>query len=247
MSILDRFGQPYSGQLCAPFAVPMGFMKNKASAGRLTIGVSKLTSGFSDTDQLTMTTASVSPGSNSLLLLGIAITQPTVTDPTTVVGNGLTWVKVTHIDMGTTGPERRLLLYRSMGASPSSGTIVATWSANITGVVWALIECSNVDTSGTNGSGAVVQSATVASASSVTTQTNTLSAFEHANNVHVAFTHLRATTGVTPDADFAELSNDASTAPANNLESEWAVNQTPCTVTHASSADAMLSAEVKAG
>ncbi len=224
-----------------------GWIK-ESTASRLTIGATKLTSNFTDTDGLTFVTASVSPAANRLLLLGFIFSQPTIADPTSIVGNGLTWVQVGTIDLTTTGPVRRLALYRSMGGSPSSGAITATWASNITAAVWTLIELSNVDTSGTNGSGAIVGSpATVASSTTVTTQQTTLPAFEHANNVNVSFVGCQNAADVTPDAQFAELSDDASATPANRLESEWAVNETVCDVTHASTRDAMISVEVKSG
>ncbi len=217
-----------------------------ADEARATIGVSLLTSGNTDTDGLTFTSASVSPGADRLLLLGFVYSQTTVADPTGIAGNGLTWVQVTTRSLSGTGPERRLAIYRAMGSSPSAGTIVATWAANITAAAWALVELTNVNTTGTNGSGAVVQSGSAAAAGTDTTQTVTLSAFEHANNVNVSFAAVTVGTGVTPDADFAELADTASTTPVNGIEAEWAVNQTVCTVTHGTARNALISVEVKA-
>jgi hypothetical protein len=47
-----------------------------------------------------------------------------------------------------------------MGASPSAGAVSFTCSATATGFVWSIVQANGVDTSGTNGSGAIVQNAT---------------------------------------------------------------------------------------
>jgi hypothetical protein len=45
-------------------------------------------------------------------------------------------------------------------ASPTAGTVTITFGPSQTGCLWNIVEFGNVDTSGADGSGAVVQSAT---------------------------------------------------------------------------------------
>jgi hypothetical protein len=107
----------------------------------------------------THTTASTTPAANTLQLLTVAngILSGTASTPT-VSGNGLTWVQVATLLIGTT---RRLTLFRAMGASPSAGALTISYAGQSQlSAVWSLSQLANVDTSGTNGSGAVVASNT---------------------------------------------------------------------------------------
>jgi hypothetical protein len=70
-----------------------------------------------------------------------------------------------------------------MGASPSTEAVTFDFGGQTqTGCVWSVIDYSGTDTTGTNGSGAIVQSDTEASAGSVSSLTSTLAAFSGANN-----------------------------------------------------------------
>jgi hypothetical protein len=72
-----------------------------------------------------------------------------------------------------------------MGSSPSSGAITIDFAGQTqTDVIWSVEQCSGMDTTGTNGSGAVVQSAVnnVAGTFSTGTFTVTLAAFSDTNN-----------------------------------------------------------------
>ena len=148
------------------------------------VSISALTEGNDSDGTSSATTASVSPGSNKLLLLSVSSFRGDSTDPAapTVTGNGLTWVQVaTTLYDSTSSSRRRVSLFRALGASPSAGVITIDFAGANQGVIqWLLSECSNVDTSGTNGSGAVVQSAATNSGGSPAG--TTLAAFGSANN-----------------------------------------------------------------
>lgn len=96
------------------------------------------------------------PGSNELVLVSIAMRDETVTH--SVSGNGLTFVQVADVDnvQGQNG----IALYRAMGASPSTGQITVTLMGNSSPAIARAHRFSGVDTSGTNGSGAVEASVT---------------------------------------------------------------------------------------
>ncbi len=149
------------------------------------ISIANLTSGADETSGTTATTGSVSPAADKLQLLGVTARKDT-SEPInpTISGNGLTWDLITKIYYDTTSGSRKTLwLFRSMGASPSTGAITITFGETWTHCYWSLDEVTGMDTSGSNGSGAIVQSATnLESAGDGGTLTVSLGAFANANN-----------------------------------------------------------------
>lgn len=102
------------------------------------------------------TTTSNTISANSLALVCVVSSLASAADPTNVSGNGLTWVKVTSTNYNSGG--QRISLWRSLtNATTFSHVITAQFAANQTGCnLWAC-EFQNTDTTGSNGSGAVVQ------------------------------------------------------------------------------------------
>lgn len=152
-----------------------------------TISVSNLATGADTDGSNGSTTTTVSPSANKLLLLSVSSRTGISTNPNqpTITGNGLTWVPINTVVWDeTSSSRRRTTLFRAMGTSPSSGTISISFSGqNQTDVIWIVDEASNVSTSGTNGSGAIVQSSTNDDESgSATGLTTTLSTFSDSYN-----------------------------------------------------------------
>jgi len=121
-------------------------------------------------------TASIAPTGNRLLILTlncyISAGSVNMSAPS-VSGNGVTWVQFENQSIDTAGTDRAdMFQFRGMVASPSSGTVTITFSAPIPGrCSWSIDQSDgNVDTSGTDGSGAIVQSNSSVSATTVTTQ-----------------------------------------------------------------------------
>lgn len=145
-----------------------------------------LTSGYDSDGGNTSTTASVTPTSNSLQLLTVGQLTSLSATPTepTISGNSLTWVSVNTRLFVTAGTDRfRVTTFRALGASPSTGTITISFGGqNQAGVQWSLDEFSGVDTSGTNGSGAIVQSAVNSDETPNNNLTVTLAAFGSVSN-----------------------------------------------------------------
>lgn len=211
------------------------------------IACAALTSGTDVVTTTTAVTASVTPGANRVVyaaFMSALAAGPAA--PTGVAGNGLTWVQVASVPFHTSNA-RRITAFRALGASPSAGAITATWAVGQTSKQWSIIECSGVDTSGTNGSGATVQSVTT-TATAATTVTNTLAALAAASSVHLAWTGIsNGNTTITPDADFVELTDTTVATGVGTFESQVATNQTPVTPTWASSGQAgVVSIEVRA-
>lgn len=158
------------------------------------------------TDLSVYTTASVSPGANllQLLLVGSRNVQTSTAPLPTVAGNGLTWVQVATLAyLGS--DQHRITVFRAMGGSPSSGTIVITMSEDQFRCGWILSEFNNIDTGGSDGADAVIQSAT-AEVSPTTSLTVTLSAF--GNSANATWGGIGTSSKVvTPGTGFAELAD----------------------------------------
>jgi hypothetical protein len=122
-----------------------------------------LTTGFSDTDATSWLTASITPGANRLILAAVA-TQRTAsaTAAVTITGCGLSWVSVATTTYNTIAtPRGRVTLLRAMGASPTTGQLtIATGATSHDCALWDIAEFDGVDTGGTDGSAAVVQTDT---------------------------------------------------------------------------------------
>jgi hypothetical protein len=128
-----------------------------------------------------VTTGSISPGANRLVLAWVSNRVSTVPTPT-LSGNGLTWVQVNTVTTAANGT--RLTLFRAMGPAPTAGSVTIDFGGiAVNRACWSIVQYDGVDTSGTNGSGAVVQSATNFTAATATSLTVTLGAFASASNV----------------------------------------------------------------
>ena len=171
------------------------------------ITLNALTSGSQyNTDP--STTASITPGANRLILAVVA-TNNTMDAPT-LSGNGLTWVQITTVNRGG---GRRVTLYRAMGTSPSSGAVTIDFPSGTPNEVrWSIVEFGNVDTSGSNGSGAVVQSATNTGAATGGL-TVTLSAFKSSNNATYGTVMTESSATITEGSGFTEIHDEG-----NNLQ-----------------------------
>ncbi len=190
----------------------------------MTVAINTLTQGASTTDGTTFTTGVVAPGPNRLVLLSLAYARTDSVTPAvdSVTGCGLTWVSERKTAYETTGTDRYALqVYRAMGSLPTSGAITISCSApGFAGCCWSVVEFDAVDTSGTSGSGAVVQSVAISTAGA-TSLTATLAAFGSANNATFgAFAH-EADEGATIGAGFTELHDQSHATPVQALATEW--------------------------
>ncbi len=145
-----------------------------------------LTSGSSDTNGTSIATASIAPSANSLVIatIGTGKAAPPQNTPT-LTGAGMTWVQVRDFLYDDAGVVRRLTQFRALDSSPGSGALTFDFGGQTQdSFVWTVVEFDNVDTSGTNGSGAVVQEAQFpATVGSHTGTTVVLSAFSGNRNV----------------------------------------------------------------
>ena len=180
----------------------------------MAIGVSVLDSdividsGQTDFD----TISSITPASNALILLdvfGDSVDGGSNDPPDTVTGCGLTWVLVAQA-VGETDYDS-ISTWRALGASPSSGTLAISFPNGMEGIRYCVKEYTGTDTSGTNGSGAIVQTKT-SSSNYATSLTITMdSVFGSADNMcHAAFcrSEYQSPEAQTPGSGFTEDYDD---------------------------------------
>lgn len=138
----------------------------------------------SSTGATSYVTASGNPTTGFLefLEVGNQVAAGTPNEPT-VTGAGLTWVKV-DTKVSTSVTTRRVTLFRAMGTASAGALTIDMAGQTQVRCGWSWSEFSGTDTSGTNGSGAIVQSAVgeTTDAAPTTTLVVTLAAFSSVNN-----------------------------------------------------------------
>jgi hypothetical protein len=191
----------------------------------LAISASNVTSGGSGTDAASYTTASITPASNALLLITIendlSATSPTVP---TVTGCSLTWVQVSTCYYDQSGTHYRVTMLRALGASPTSGTLTIDFGGTTQGGCgWVVDQFTNTDTTGTNGSGAIVQSAKSAepmSASSTTVTATLGSAITSGNAAYTAAAWEANETG-SVESGWTAIGAAGHAGPSTSIKTSW--------------------------
>lgn len=92
------------------------------------------------------------PASNDLILVFVAQREEDITI-VSVVGNGITFTEIFNID--NVQSQGGLSVFRGMDSSPTTGQITVTHTGATLPTSCAAIRMSGIDTSGTNGSGAI--------------------------------------------------------------------------------------------
>lgn len=187
----------------------------------MAIVASNLTSGASESSVTSVNTASITPTANCLVLVRVnSRTGITATPNTpTITGCGLTWVTIgTPIEYDTSGSSRRkITIIRALGASPSSGALTIDFGGQTqTSYTYSVDEFSGVDTSGTNGSGAIVQNLYAKDETPPTGLTITLSAFSSTNNATYGSFGESNGYSQTGGSGFTVLSNNTTTTSVSS-------------------------------
>ena len=187
-----------------------------------------LTSGNNTTNQKIYTTASIAPGPNALITVAVLGHNSTSAPPSPALsGGGMSeWTVVSSITLDAVGsPHKRLTIYRALSATPGSGPLTITWSASVSNCQWIVSQWDNVDPSGTNGGGAVVQSGS-ASGDATNGLTVSLAGFaDPANAAYGVFAVNKNALAVTPGSGFSAIAQQPSNeSPNADLQAEWATN-----------------------
>lgn len=163
--------------------------KTQSATANITSGgvsATNLLSNGSATDASSYATASITPSANRLYLATVSSRTGITVNPNqpTLTGAGLTWDVVdTVVYDDTSSSRRRLTTFRAMG-SGSAGALTFDFGGQTqTSADWVVDELQNVDTSGSNGAGAIVQHVTnFDDTGTATTLTTTLAAFSSSSN-----------------------------------------------------------------
>jgi hypothetical protein len=170
--------------------------------------------------QAVFTTASITPTANRLIL-AVITARHNASSPgqPSLSGNGLTWVVVE--DRLDAAARQRITVFRAMGPAPSTGAVTITYPASVRGCAWSISEYDGVDTSGSNGSGAIVQSAQAEATG--TSLTVTLAAFADAANATFGGFYPVSTVDESPGAGFTEIHDfqAANGFGAYHVHTEW--------------------------
>ena len=200
----------------------------------------------SATDATSYTTTATAGANSKLYIITVENSKGTTPDlPTLTHSGGLTCVQI----LSSPQTNRRITVFRALKTSGvSAGTFTAD-AAGVTQTSWSVIvdEFDGIDTSGTDGSGAIVQSA--ANNGSGTTASATLSAFADAtNNAAFLATLVNNNTAVTEEAGgvWAELGEAPHGSPTRTIETEWRLGEdTSPSSTFLSSAWDCIALEIK--
>lgn len=211
-----------------------------------------LTAGSDITNQKIYTTASIAPAANALVTVAvIGHTSTAASASPTITGGGMTaWVEVATITFNTIGtPLKRMSIFRAMSAAPGSGPVTISFPTTESNAAWIVSQWTGVDQTGTNGSGAIVQTATNG-ADAVSSIGATLAALGSANNVAYGVVGTNGSAlGVNPGSGFTEISEQKPAEGTSTiLEALFAANQTaPSASWSGTFAAAILAVEIKAG
>ncbi len=182
----------------------------------------------------------------------IVIYTETSSTPATVsslTAGSTTWVKIDSIDFSTTGsPKSTLNMFRAMPSSPATTSV--TYSTDIASpTFFSIHEFDGMDTGGSDGADAIVQSSTTANNNGAgTTITTTLSAFGNANNATFAAAHSSdGNRSFTPVSPMVEIYDSAGGGVMTITAMFFDGNDTtPATVIELDRDKAIFAVEIKA-
>ena len=174
----------------------------------MAVAASLLTADQDGTNATSYSTASISPAGNRLIIACVLNRVGSGTPNTPALsGNGLTWTLV-RSEVEAASFRFRISVFRAMAVSPSSGAVSINFSGQTQNYCgWIITEFSDVNTSGSDGSGAIVQHNGYANTTNTLTPTVSLSAFESAANATLGcFVHGQQSP-MTPGSGFTEIAD----------------------------------------
>ncbi len=221
MRILDTSGSAIGTLDANGLRITSGTLSNVTITGATYNVVSGSNLDFgSSTSAGTFSTNSFTPTGGALVLVTLFDESSTLGTVPTITGCGITWEQV-----GSAGipVQNRMLQWRGMTTSPSLGSITFdTSGASGAEKLWLVDQLTNVDTSGTSGSGAYVQSVAGSTNASVTQLLGTLSAFQNASNASYVVVGRDNSTALTPSTGLTEIKQLS--ALSMRLASAYAAN-----------------------
>jgi hypothetical protein len=184
---------------------------------------------FSDgTNASSYTTATnFTSNANSLYLAALLQHATALKTFTSLVHNAttnpVTFVKIIDVTFNTiASPLDRLVVCRAMKPNASNaGTITTTWSGTVSRNMFVLAEFTGTDTSGTDGSGAIVQTNTGQSTEPATSLSITLTGASSSNATYGAFGVALTNTSMTVGSGYTRIVLAGIAAETDTLDTEW--------------------------
>lgn len=219
----------------------------------MAINFSIISSGFDEVPGTSATDADTTtvPGSNHLVKIAVLSVMESASTPNqpTVTGKGLGTFVPFETQLFTNGAtyNARLTVLHAMAASPTAAQIVIDFGGQTQdAVLWAIIQSGDVDTSGSNGAGALVQSD--AATGNGTSASAVLAAFADAiNNATVyAVAAAPGTASITPEGGMTAFAQVDSTSYSLRLAWRLGEDLSPSATIGASRDWAVIAAETKA-
>lgn len=211
----------------------------------MSIAATNLAAGNLSSPSGSLTTSSFTPSANSLVSLLIATDGYATPNVSPSNGNGLTWVQLYDPAFYGCGTNQRFGAWRAMASTPSSGTISISMDSNVSYVAYHIVEFTGVDTSGSNGSGAIVQTNVVFSNSGTLNANLSLT---NASNAILGYCISRDGSTMTVGSGFTSLRYETAGSPSLLALTQWlnGVSQTACDFTFNGIAAEAFSWEIKA-
>lgn len=178
---------------------------------------SELTNGASAVSGTGFSSASITPTADKMVIVAVAngSTAPTP-EPTSVIGCGITFVKITSQTVILDG--QRLTLWIGITDSPTNDTIDITYPSSVDYCLWSVIQCGNVYTPDSDLTRAVRQAVSNTNLSQTNTASVTaLAAFEQSLNGTFVAVHNRKNQDIVPGTNLTQLSDVGLAAPARRL------------------------------
>lgn len=199
--------------------------------------VASVTGATTDTDGTSYVTGSWTPTANSVAFLAVASELAAGADyPTSIAGNGLTWVNITNLWNGN----RSLAVYAAVvGGSPSAGAITVTFGTTQKNCAVVAKTISGLLLTTTP-----VQSVTATGSS--TTRSATLAAFANPNNVTLAFASAAENAAQTVGSGFTSLGTAFGSTEATSVIAESKVNDLAPSATGGNATWGMIALEFPA-
>ncbi len=155
----------------------------------------------SSTGATTQQTASFTPPQNALICVAFRYHRFPTTAPT-VTGNNLTYAQAHANAFRVFASSNVVTLFIGMGNNPAAGPITFTFGGATTNLDWVVFAIKGTDTSGSGGSGAIVQAESAAQSNGMSI---TLAAFGAATNGTLGVLAINANNAVDPGEGFDEV------------------------------------------
>ena len=190
------------------------------------------------------TTASISPTANRLVVLTVFNEKTNPTTVPTVTGAGMTWTNFFSRESASKNT-KRVTMFRALSTSPGSGALTIDFGGTNQAVCgWNITEFDGIDTSGSNGANAIVQSVgNDNNTAGNTGLTVTLAAFSSSSNATHGVVAWGSGTAITQGSGFTEL-GEVQAGP--EYQSQWRNdNDTTVDWTWASNTDSSIGAAIE--